>query len=102
MDAASPAAFQREGKTLRLSGRLDTAAAARLWRPLTEAAKDAEALDLSGLIHLDTTGATLVLQAAAHGARIEGAGPRIATVLRRVQAALAAPAPPPPPPPRSP
>jgi phospholipid/cholesterol/gamma-HCH transport system permease protein len=102
MDAASPAAFQREGATLRLSGRLDTEAAGRLWRPLLAAAQGADTLDLSGLSLLDTTGATLVLEAAAAGARIEGAGPRVAPVLARVKAALEAPRPAPPPPPLSP
>lgn len=102
MDAASPAAFQREGGTLRLTGRLDTETAGRLWRPLLQAAEGAEKLDLSGLMLLDTTGATLVLEAAAAGARIEGAGPRVAPVLARVKAALEAPRPPAPPPPLSP
>lgn len=102
MDTAS-ASFRREGDILFLSGRLDTAAAARLWQPMAEAARGARVIDLAGLQLLDTTGATLVVEAAHQaGARIEGAGPRVAPVLARVQAALAAPRPPPPPPPLSP
>jgi phospholipid/cholesterol/gamma-HCH transport system permease protein len=101
MDVPSPAAFRRDGARLVLTGRLDTKAAGQLWRPLLAAAEGAEALDISGVPLLDTTGATLVLEAAAAspGARIEGAGERVAPVIERVRAALAAPRPPPPPPP---
>ena len=102
MDPAASAAFRRDGGTLHLSGRLDTRAAGRLWRSVLDAARGAEAIDLSKLELLDTTGATLVLEAAATGTRIEGAGPRIAPVLERVRGALAAPRPSPPPPPLSP
>ncbi len=47
MDTAS-ASFCREGDILVLSGRLDTAAAARLWQPLAEAARGARVIDLAG------------------------------------------------------
>jgi len=81
---------------LALTGRLDTVAAADLWSPLVKAAREAGAdgvLDLRGLTALDTTGATLLLTAAALGPRIEGANPGVAAVLDRVRDALAAPRP---------
>lgn len=95
-----PAAFeirQEAGaRVIALSGRLDTAAAAALWPALmAEAAGGPAVLDLAGLVALDTTGATLLLQAEAAGAgnAIRGAAPQVGAVLERVRAALAAPRP---------
>lgn len=95
-----PAAFetrQEAGtRVIALSGRLDTTAAAALWPALmAEAAGGPAVLDLAGLVALDTTGATLLLQAEAAGAgnAIRGAAPQVAAVLERVRAALAAPRP---------
>lgn len=95
-----PAAFeirQEAGaRVIVLSGRLDTAAAAALWPALmAEAAGAPAVLDLAGLSALDTTGATLLLQAegADAGNVIRGAAPRVSAVLDRVRAALAAPRP---------
>ncbi|MBW8269979.1 ABC transporter permease [Caldovatus aquaticus] len=94
---------------LAFAGRLDTDAAARLWRAATCAAGGHGAevvLDLAGLTALDTAGAALLLRvaeaAAPRPARIEGASAAIAAVLARTRAALGAPAPPPRPPPLSP
>jgi phospholipid/cholesterol/gamma-HCH transport system permease protein len=84
------------GRTLVLSGRLDTDAAAKLWtRVMAEAAGGPAVLDVAGLEALDTTGATLLIaaEAAGKGNRIEGANPGVAAVLDRVRAALAAPRP---------
>jgi phospholipid/cholesterol/gamma-HCH transport system permease protein len=97
---APPGAFEirREGeaKVLALSGRLDTSGAAALWpRLMAEAAGGPAILDLAGLEALDTTGATLLLnaEAAGKGNAIRGAAPGVASVLERVRAALAAPRP---------
>ena len=79
-----------------LSGRVDTAAAADLWSPLVKAAREAGAegvIDLRAVSVLDTTGATLLLTAAALGPGIEGAAPGVTAVLDRVRDALAAPRP---------
>lgn len=83
-------------RVIALSGRLDTTAAAALWPALmAEAAGGPAVLDLTALVALDTTGATLLLQAEAAGAgnAIRGAAPQVAAVLERVRAALAAPRP---------
>lgn len=82
-------------KTLILSGRIDTAAAATLWERLLAESRGGAALDLSGVTALDTTGATLLLNAealAGEGA-LRGATPPVSAVLERVRAALAAPRP---------
>lgn len=84
------------------SGELDTQEAGRLWDLALKLAHRPEAppssVDLAGLTLLDTTGATLVLQAAA-GRPIENAIAPVAAVLDRARQALAAPRPAPPPPP---
>jgi len=90
--------LRQEGgaKTLGLSGRLDTDAAAALWPRVMEAAAAGPAvLDVTRLDAVDTTGATLLLSAAAasEGNRIQGASPGVDAVLERVRAALAAPRP---------
>jgi phospholipid/cholesterol/gamma-HCH transport system permease protein len=96
---ASDAAFEVHGegagRILALSGRIDTAAAATLWDRLLAAARDGAVLDLAGVTALDTTGATLLLNAeavAGEGA-LRNAAPPVAAVLERVRAALAAPQP---------
>lgn len=95
-----PAAFEIRqevgARVIALSGRLDTQAAAMLWPVLmAEAAGGPAVLDIAELEALDTTGATLLLQAEAAGAgnAIRGAAPQVGAVLERVRAALAAPRP---------
>jgi phospholipid/cholesterol/gamma-HCH transport system permease protein len=95
---APPGAFEMGeeagARVLRLSGRLDTEAASRLWAALVAAAGQGPlVLDLARVEALDTTGATLLLAAerAAAGNTIRGAAPAVAAVLERVRAALAAP-----------
>jgi phospholipid/cholesterol/gamma-HCH transport system permease protein len=83
-------------RVLRVTGRLDAAAAARLW-PLAMAAAaggPVAALDLAGLESIDTAGAVLLLEAAPD-AQARGAVPEVAALLERTRRALAA-APPPP------
>ena len=98
--AQTPAAFalRQDGgaRVIALSGRLDTQAAAALWpRLVAEAGDGPTVLDLAGLEALDTTGATLLLEAERAGAGnvLRGAAPPVAAVLERVRAALAAPRP---------
>lgn len=89
------------GRVLRLAGRLDAAAAARLWPaamaasargPLTE-------IDLGEVEALDSAGAVLLLEAAPE-AVARGATGEVSAVLDRTRAALAAAPPPPAVPPR--
>jgi phospholipid/cholesterol/gamma-HCH transport system permease protein len=88
---------------LAFAGRLDTAAASRLWLGAMRAATTREAhrarevvLDLSRLTALDSAGAALLLRAAeaAPRSRVEGATGQVGTVLERTRRALDAPAPP--------
>ncbi|WP_328733492.1 ABC transporter permease [Falsiroseomonas selenitidurans] len=96
---AAPGVTVREeagARILALSGRVDTPAAAALWPRLMEEARRPGPplrLDLASVEAVDTTGATLLLTAAAAGARIEGASPGVTAVLDRVRDALAAPRP---------
>jgi phospholipid/cholesterol/gamma-HCH transport system permease protein len=87
------------GRVLRVSGRLEAAAAARLWEAALVAARGGvSVLDLAGLETLDSAGAVLLLQAAPE-ATLRDAGPEVAAVMERTRRALAAAPPPPPPPP---
>ncbi|MGG5811337.1 ABC transporter permease [Falsiroseomonas sp. CW058] len=83
------------GKVVALAGRIDTAAAARLWEGLLAEARGSAAIDLAAVTALDTTGATLLLsaEAVAGPGALRNAGPPVAAVLDRVRAALAAPRP---------
>ncbi|UFN50990.1 ABC transporter permease [Roseomonas sp. OT10] len=111
-DAATAApSVEKAGDVLRLTGALTTGTAAPLWDRTLSEARQARRIDLSGLTALDTTGATLVLRAAAAGEGsgepagpdaapgttggipIEGADDRVAAVLERARSALAGPAP---------
>ena len=87
------------GRMLRVSGRLDSAATARLWpSAMAAGAGDSVAvLDLSALESLDSAGAVLLIEAAPK-AEPRGAAEEVAAVLERTRRALAA-APPPPAPP---
>jgi phospholipid/cholesterol/gamma-HCH transport system permease protein len=92
--AESLAVRQEGGRTvLLLSGRIDTGAAARLWERLTGEARRGAVLDLTDVEAVDTTGATLLLQAESLGGEIRGARQGVGSVLERVRAALAAPRP---------
>src|SRR5262249_25168743 len=91
---------QTEGgsRVLRVAGRLDTEASARLW-PATMRAAEAEpiaATDLAGLEPIDPAGAVLLLTAAPN-AELRGTPEHAAALLERTRKALAA-APPPGPP----
>ncbi len=88
------------GRVLRFAGRLDAAAAARLWPAAMAAGAGGSvtALDLTAVESLDSAGAVLLLEAAPE-AEARGAADEVAAVLDRTRRALAA-APPPPPPPR--
>lgn len=85
---------QRDGASLTLlfSGRLDIAAAARLWASATRAARDAQAMriDLSELTEVDTAGAVLLLSVAdaASQAEIAGASESVGAVITRTRKAL--------------
>ncbi|HWT07918.1 MAG TPA: ABC transporter permease [Roseomonas sp.] len=86
-------------RVLHASGRIDTAAAARLW-PLAmkeAAGEPIAALDLSGLEAIDSAGAVLLLSAAP-GAELRGAPDQAAAVLERTRKALDTIPPPAPPP----
>jgi len=105
-DAVSGQLESREeaGRTvLLLSGRLDAAAAARLWAPLLRAARRAPALELrlDRLEFLDSAGAVLLIEAenSAVETRFSGLSEPLAAILERTRKALAA-APPPKPAPR--
>ena len=95
MDAALEVRGEGEGRTLVLSGRIDTAAAAAMWERLLAEARGGAVLDLSAVTALDTTGATLLLNAEglAGEGTLRNAAPPVAAVLERVRAALAAPQP---------
>jgi phospholipid/cholesterol/gamma-HCH transport system permease protein len=78
-----------DGRVLAAHGRLDAAAAARLWPAAMRAAEGGVAtLDLSGIETIDTAGAVLLLTAAA-GAERRGAAPAVAAMLDRTERALA-------------
>jgi phospholipid/cholesterol/gamma-HCH transport system permease protein len=80
----------RDGEVLRFSGRLTSLTAGRVWRPALSAAKGARRIDLSRLSVLDTSGAALVLAAAAEAGEdvaIEGASRPVAAVLERSRGA---------------
>ncbi|WP_198378902.1 STAS domain-containing protein, partial [Roseomonas rubea] len=69
------------GRILAAHGRLDAAAAARLWPAAMRAAEGGVAvLDLSGIETIDTAGALLLLTAAP-GAERRGAEPSVAAML---------------------
>jgi phospholipid/cholesterol/gamma-HCH transport system permease protein len=87
-------------RVLRVAGRLDAAAAARLWPAAMAAGADGPvgALDLAGLESLDSAGAVLLIEAAPD-AEERGADREVAAVLDRTRRALAAAPPPAPPPP---
>ncbi len=87
-------------RVLRVAGRLDAAAAARLWPAAMAAGADGPvgALDLAGLESLDSAGAVLLIEAAPD-AEERGADREVAAVLERTRRALVAAPPPAPPPP---
>jgi phospholipid/cholesterol/gamma-HCH transport system permease protein len=87
------------GAVLVVAGRLDAAAAARLWPRGTRAGPPVAVLDLAGVEELDSAGAVL-LAVLAPEAEIRGASDAVAGVLARNRRALAA-APPAGPPPAS-
>jgi phospholipid/cholesterol/gamma-HCH transport system permease protein len=89
-----------DGRVLRATGRIDTAAAARLWPQAMKAAQGGSiaALDLSGLQGIDSAGAVMLLTAAPD-AELRGAPEQAAAVLERTRKALATVPPPGPPPP---
>ncbi|KAA2213125.1 MlaE family ABC transporter permease [Teichococcus oryzae] len=92
--ATAEARFEREGDLLRFGGALTTRQAPRIWAAALRAAKGARRIDLASVTVLDTTGATLVLHAAApEDAVVEGASAPVAAVLERARAALSAPRP---------
>ncbi|MBP0493406.1 ABC transporter permease [Roseomonas sp. SG15] len=98
-----PPGVEREGDTLRFSGRLTSLSAGHVWRQAEEAAKGARRIDLSGLEGLDTSGAALVLAAqerAGGEVSVEGASEPVAAVLERARGASAKPPAPPPEKPR--
>ncbi len=87
-------------RVLRASGRIDTAAAARLW-PQAMKAAEGEAfatLELSGLEAINSAGAVMLLTAAPE-AEFRGAPEQAAAVLERTRKALSSVPPPGPPPP---
>ncbi len=87
-------------RVLRVSGRIDIAAAARLWPQAMKAAQGDPigALDLSDLESIDSAGAVMLLTAAPD-AELRGAPDQAAAVLERTRKALATIPPPGPPPP---
>jgi phospholipid/cholesterol/gamma-HCH transport system permease protein len=92
-EAARFEASDAEGRRmLRVSGVLDTAAAAALWRPLLEAARGRSLLlDARGVTTLDSAGAVLLLEASragrdTHTEPPDAAAPR--AVLARMRTAL--------------
>ncbi len=87
-------------RVLRASGRIDTAAAARLWpQAMKEAAGEPiSALDLSGVETVDSAGAIMLLTVAPDAA-LRGAPDQVAAVLERTRKALGTIPPPGPPPP---
>ncbi len=103
LPAAVLAATERGGaRVLSVSGRLDVAAAGRLWLEALRLAAASPArrlvIDLAGLESCDTAGAALLLTMAEAraGAALEGARPQVAAVLARARTALVEPPCPPP------
>ncbi|WP_338147249.1 ABC transporter permease [Neoroseomonas oryzicola] len=84
------------GAVLAVSGRLDTATAARLWPRAPDPA--VTAFDLAGLESVDSAGAVLLL-AIAPEAELRGGSEPVRAVIERTRKALAAAPPPGPPPP---
>ena len=80
---------REDGAVLIVSGRLDTAAAARLWPRAAEAPARVAVLDLSKVEELDSAGAVLLLSLAPD-AQPRGAPDHVAAVLERTRRALAA------------
>ncbi len=87
-------------RVLQVSGRLDAAAAARLWPGVMKdaAGEPIAALDLAKLEAIDSAGAVLLLTAAPD-AELRGAPEHVAAVLERTRNALGTVPPPGPPPP---
>jgi len=86
---------ETDGRVLAATGRLDMAAAARLWPEALRAGRGGQVavLDLSGLDSLDSAGAVMLLTAVPD-AEPRGAPEPVAAVLERMRRALdAAPAP---------
>ena len=99
--SAPPATLREQaspdGIALVLTGQLDVAGTAALWRAVLRGARAARGqalvFDLGGLTELDMAGATLIAAAdTAHGApaRIEGASEKTARLLARARAAASA------------
>lgn len=95
--AAFAVAERADGLVLAFRGRLDLAAAARLWTPALRAARRARGrrlvLDLAALESCDTGGAAMLLAVAAEAApaEIAGAGGQVDAMLARARAALRPP-----------
>lgn len=86
---------ENDGRVLAATGRLDMAAAARLWPEALRAGRGGQVavLDLSGLDSLDSAGAVMLLTVAPD-AELRGAPEPVAAVLERMRRALdAAPTP---------
>lgn len=84
------------GAVLAVSGRLDTATAARLWPRAPDPA--VTAFDIAGVESVDSAGAVLLL-AIAPGAELRGGSEPVRAVIERTRKALAAAPPPGTPPP---
>lgn len=90
------------GRAIEAPATLDLAAAAGLWQATLAASKAGPVLDASGVGHLDSAGAVLLLEAERRGATLRAPQDETAAAtLARMRAALDA-APPAPPPPTTP
>lgn len=97
-DASIEVRQEDAGLVLVASGRMDVAAAARLWSEAVAIGQRGTVtrIDVSGVEAIDSAGAVLLISAAPEAA-VDGARPDIAALLERTRAALAT-APPAPPP----
>ncbi|WP_246526784.1 MlaE family ABC transporter permease [Plastoroseomonas hellenica] len=85
------AGMRLHDRTLSFAGRLDAAAAARLWRAAHREVAGAEAIDLSGLTAIDGAGAVLLLGLAERRELpLTGASQPVAAILDRNRHALEA------------
>jgi phospholipid/cholesterol/gamma-HCH transport system permease protein len=85
------AGMRLDDRTLTFEGRLDAAAAARLWRGAHRDAKQADAIDLSRVGTIDAAGAVLLLGLAEERKlALNGANEAVTAILDRNRDALAA------------
>jgi phospholipid/cholesterol/gamma-HCH transport system permease protein len=85
------AGMRLDDRTLSFAGKLDAAAAGRLWRAAHREAAGAEAIDLSGLTMIDAAGAVLLLGLAeSRKLPLNGASQSVAAILDRNRRALEA------------